>query len=117
MILADMSVWIEHLRRGDDRLRAELEAGRVVTHPFILGELACGNLRKRNELLQLLSELPAVIQASNGEVLEFIERRKLMGRGVGLIDAHLLASAVLTGATRLWTHDRRLTTIAAELGV
>ncbi len=117
MVLADTSVWTEHLRHGDDRLRTELEAGRVATHPFILGELACGNFRKRTEILQLLNELPAVIQASNSEVLEFIEQRRLMGRGIGLIDAHLLASVVLTGATRLWTHDRRLATIASELGV
>lgn len=84
-------------------------------HPFILGELACGNLKNRIEVLGLLHDLPAAPSASDSEILNFIERRKLMGRGIGYIDVHLLASVALAGKARLWTHDKRLAAVAAEL--
>ena len=115
MILADTSVWIEHLRHGAHELAFALANDQVLMHPCIIGELACGNLRNRDELLHLLGQLPHARTASHEEVLAFIERRRLMGRGIGLIDAHLLASVVLTPSTRLLTLDRRLVAVAAEL--
>jgi hypothetical protein len=115
MILADTSVWVDHLRSGAPALAAELEQSRVLTHPFVLGELACGNLKQRREVLQLLGELPRAPVATDLEALEFIERRVLMGRGIGYIDVHLLASVALTGTARLWTRDKRLAAVAADL--
>jgi len=117
VILADTSVWIEHLRHGEPRLRAALEAERVLIHPFVIGELACGNLRARDSLLELLRRLPLVPTATDQEAHTLLHRRKLMGRGIGWIDVHLLASTALAAPARLWTHDRRLATIAAELKV
>jgi predicted nucleic acid-binding protein len=115
MILVDTSVWIEHLRRGLPGLVATLERDDVLAHPFVVGELACGNLRNRDELLRLLDDLPRAPVATDPEVLAFIERRSLMGRGIGYIDAHLLASVALDGAARLWTRDKRLSAVAVDL--
>lgn len=84
-------------------------------HPFVVGELACGNLKNRREVLQLLRDLPSAPTITDPEALSFIERRALMGRGLGYIDVHLLASTALDGAARLWTRDRRLAAVAAEL--
>jgi predicted nucleic acid-binding protein len=116
MILADTSVWIQHLRTGDPRVADALNAGRICIHPFVIGELACGNLRNRGELLELLGHLPAAPAATDAEALQFLEQHALMGRGVGWIDVHLLASVAL-GATQLWTHDKRLAAVAAKLGL
>jgi predicted nucleic acid-binding protein len=115
VILVDTSVWIDHLRSGEPLLVAVLESARVMMHPFVLGELACGNLANRSEVLGLLGGLPAALTATDPEALEFIERRALMGRGIGYIDVHLLASTALSGDARLWTKDRRLATVATEL--
>lgn len=115
MILVDTSVWIDHFRSTDPVLVAALEAGEVLMHPFILGELACGNLHRRQETLELLNNLPTAPVATGPEALVFIERGSLMGRGIGYIDVHLLASVALTGTGRLWTRDRRLAALAAEL--
>ena len=115
MILVDTSVWIDHLRKGDAELARTLEAGDVLTHPFIIGELACGNLTRRTPILGLLRTLPAAQVATDDEVLGFIERRKLMGRGMGYIDAHLLASIALTRGSRLWTRDKRLAAVASHV--
>jgi len=115
MILVDTSVWVDHLRDGTPALAAALEQGRVLTHPFVLGELACGKLKNRGEVLQLLGELPAAPMASDPEALDFIERRALMGRGIGYVDVHLLASVALAGTAQLWTRDKRLAAIAADL--
>lgn len=117
MILADISVWIDHLRGDDPGLSAWLEQGLVCMHPFIIGELACGRLRQRAKILSLLQALPRATEASHAEVLHFIDRHALAGRGIGLIDAHLLAAAALGTATRLWTRDRALGAIAGELGL
>ncbi|MDA8163796.1 MAG: type II toxin-antitoxin system VapC family toxin [Desulfobacteraceae bacterium] len=117
MILVDTSVWIDHLRAGDDGLAALLAGNRVLTHPFVIGELACGNLRNRGEVLGLARKLPRVVAATDEEVLFFIERHELMGRGIGYIDAHLLAAVTLAGSTRLWTRDKRLYEIGASLGL
>ena len=116
MMLVDTSVWIDHLRHGDAALTAALEAGQVWMHSFVLGELACGNLRSRVEVLGLLQALPPMPVSTDKEVLFFIDQHELMGRGIGYIDVHLLASARLGGA-QLWTRDKRLHTVAAELGL
>ena len=116
MILADTSVWIAHLREGSPVLAEALENARVLKHPFVIGELACGNLTNRKEVLRLLGALPKAPTATDHEVLTFIEQNALMGRGVGYIDVHLLASVALAASARLWTLDKRLATIAVELG-
>ena len=89
----------------------------MLGHPFVLGELALGNLRRREEILRILRRLPQATSASHGELLEFIDREALFGRGIGYVDAHLLAAARLTTGTKLWTHDRRLQAVAAQLGL
>lgn len=116
MILVDTSVWIDHLRHGDAELTAALQAGQVDMHPFVVGELACGSLRARAEVLGLLQALPQLPMATEKEVLFFMDTHALMGRGIGYVDMHLLA-AVQLGAKRLWTRDKRLHAIAAELGL
>lgn len=116
MVLADTSVWIEHLRRGYPRLAGRLSEGLVLMHPFVSGELACGNLKNRAAILSHLRALPAAKPASNVEVLQLIEDRRLWGRGLGWIDAHLLASALLSNCP-FWTLDTRLARAAAELGL
>lgn len=116
MILADTSVWVDHLSRGVGGLSALLQAEQVLIHPHVIGELACGDIRKRREILHLLTTLPMAAVASDDEVLAMIEKRKLMGRGLGWIDVHLLASAVLTGC-RIWSRDKQLAAAAAELSV
>lgn len=115
MILVDTSVWIEHLRKGVPELAAALEAGQVLMHPFVMGELACGNLRNRVEILDLLSKLPAAPVANDAETLAFIDSHGLMGQGIGYIDVHLLASVALSSAGRLWTRDKRLATVAGSM--
>jgi hypothetical protein len=116
MILIDTSVWVRHLREGDPALAACLEAGEALGHPLVIGELAMGNLRRRPEVLGSLRALPAAAVASNEEVLDFVERERLYGRGAGFVDAHLLASVRLTPDARLWTLDRRLADLAARIG-
>jgi len=111
MVLVDTSVWVEHLRHGDLRLKARLQAGQVCCHPFIVGELACGNLKNRSEILALLQALPQAIGAEHEEVMQFIENYRLMGKGLGYIDMHLLASARLTQVP-LWTLDQKLLEVA-----
>ena len=115
-MLVDTSVWVDHLRRGDAGLSALLVRGEVECHPFVIGELACGWLQRRSEVLALLQRLPTVAVASHAEVFGFVERYRLMGRGMGWIDAHLLASAAVAG-TQLWSRDRRLSDIARTLGL
>ena len=116
MILIDTSVWIDHLRRGNPRVRELLESGEVVVHPFVRGELACGNMKNRKEILTLLDQLPEATVAEQTEVLTLVESKRLYGRGIGWVDAHLLASALLSGA-RLLTLDKALGGAASGLGV
>ncbi len=116
MILVDTSVWVDHFRKGNTHLRGVLSDGLVVCHPFVVGELACGNLKKRKKILALLNELPRLTIASNDEVFELIERRKLSGRGIGWVDSHLLSSSLLSGVP-IWTSDRRLAQTASDLGI
>ena len=115
MILVDTSVWVEHLRAGDERLMALLDAGEVLGHPLVTGELALGNLRGREAFLRDLRDLPRTAVVADEEVLCFIDRQGLFGRGIGYVDAHLLAAARLTAGARLWTGDRNLQAVAAEL--
>lgn len=114
MILVDTSVWVDHLRRHDAAMARELDAGNVLAHPFVIGEIACGRLPKRAETLSLLAALPRAPVAEHGEAMGFIERHDLPGRGVGFVDMHLLASAALAG-TRLWARDKRLLEAARNL--
>ena len=116
MILVDTSVWVAHLRDGTIGLENLLEEGNVLCHPFIIGELACGNLRNRPEILSLLEKLPEAIQADHEEVLQFIDNYSLMGKGLGYIDMHLLASVILTHVS-LWTVDKKLKEVSSRLGV
>lgn len=115
MILVDTSVWIDHLRTGDERLAELLDKSQVLAHPFVIGELACGNLRKRTDVLRLLNDLPQAPVASQEEVLHFIVSNTLMGQGIGYIDAHLLASTALATTALVWTRDKRLQKIARKL--
>ncbi len=115
-VLVDTSVWIDHLRRHDGRLAALLEDQAVLQHPFVVGELACGNPRRRHEVLAHLERLPAATEASHAEVLHLVETQHLHGAGLGWVDVHLLAAARLTGC-RLWTRDRALARAARRLGV
>ena len=116
MILVDTSVWVDHLRRGNPQMVRLLELNMVYVHPWVIGELACCNLKNRSVLLEHLSNLNQVSQASDSEVMDFVERNGLYGRGAGWIDLHLLASALLTNCP-FWTLDRRLAEIALDLDV
>ena len=116
MVLVDTSVWVDHLRQGVPHLSDLLDAGEVATHPFIVGELACGNMVNRAEILRLLSALPTVKVATHDEAFRLTETRRLHGRGIGWIDVHLLASALLS-QTGLWTRDRSLHSLVKTLGI
>ncbi|MFN0193515.1 MAG: type II toxin-antitoxin system VapC family toxin [Aestuariivirga sp.] len=117
MILVDTSVWIDHLRKPDSMLARLLEEARIVTHPFIIGEIALGSLKNRKLILTSLAGLPAAIVASDEEVLSHIDAAGLAGAGIGYLDAHLLASAKLTSGARIWTRDNKLRSAAIAAGV
>ncbi len=114
--MVDTSVWIDHLRRGNAPLARQLVEGEVWCHPFVVGELACGQLDDRSEILSLLSSLPQAPLAVQEEVLAFVDANGLAGKGIGWIDAHLLAAARLAGVG-LWTLDRPLGAVAGQLGL
>jgi predicted nucleic acid-binding protein len=116
MVLVDTSVWIEHLRAGSDRLKSLLFDQQVLCHPFVIGELACGTLQKRREILTMLNALPEAHLLEHEEVMSFLEARHLYGRSIGWVDAHLLASTLLTGCV-IWTFDKPLRRAAAALNV
>ena len=116
MVLVDTSVWVSHLRNGDVGLEKLLNDGEVVCHPFIVGELACGNLKNRHEILAHLRSLPMSVSVEHDEVLKLIENHQLMGKGLGYIDVHLIASALLTGVP-LWTFDKTLNRITQKLRI
>lgn len=114
MVLVDTSVWVAHFRYGEAGLTSMLQEGRVVCHPLIIGELACGNLKNRAEILVLLQALPGAIRAKTSEVLRFIEDQTLMGKGLKYLEIHLLASALLSRAC-LWTLNGQLHQAARKL--
>ncbi|HEX4227277.1 MAG TPA: PIN domain-containing protein [Bryobacteraceae bacterium] len=114
--LVDTSVWIEHFRHGKIGLTGRLTDGLVLMHPYVSGELACGNLKDRMTVLLALNTLPSASRATDAEVMHLIEDRGLWGRGLGWIDAHLLASALLSNC-QFWTLDKRLERAARELGL
>jgi len=116
MLLADTSVWIQHFRRGEPRLADRLSNGLVLMHPFVAGELACGNLKGREETLSDLNALPSARVASDSEALQLVEGRRLWGQGLGWVDIHLLAAALLSHC-QFWTLDKKLGKAAAELGL
>jgi len=116
VVLVDTSVWINHFHKSNSKLQNLLYELNVASHPFIVGELACGNIRNREEILNLLQGLPSENVVSNEEFLFFIEKHKLMGRGIGFVDIHLLAAAKLMGHL-LWSADKRLNNMATEMGL
>jgi predicted nucleic acid-binding protein len=116
LILVDTSLWVDHLRRGEAQLVDLLERMQVLMHPFVVGEIACGRMRDRTPVLELLRDLPAAVVAEEEEVLGFIDFHSLHGKGIGYVDVHLLASVALTEGARLWTRDRRLRGAAEALG-
>ncbi len=115
MVLVDTSVWVAHFRASNSELERLLNDGQVLCHQFVVGELACGNLKNRAEILSLLQALPTALVLEHGAVLRFVDAHRLMGRGIGYIDIHLLASAMLANAS-LWTLDKRLGAISSKLG-
>jgi predicted nucleic acid-binding protein len=115
MVLADTSVWVTHLRKGESRLVGLLNEGEILIHPYVIGELALGNLGNRAEVLGLLQALPTVVVAEHDEIMEFVLERNLVGKGLGYVDVHLLASALLSNVG-IWTLDRTLRRCATELG-
>ncbi|OWJ68552.1 type II toxin-antitoxin system VapC family toxin [Inquilinus limosus] len=117
MILLDTSVWVDHLRAGDEGVAALLDSGRVLSHPFVIGELALGHLRQRKTIIPALQNLPQASIATDAEVLLFIERNALAGLGIGYVDVHLLAATRLTAGSALWTRDKRLAGIAERLSL
>lgn len=117
MILVDTSVWIDHFRGRANRLHECLDLGIVLIHPFVIGEISCGNLQNRCYVLAMMSNLPSAFKATDKEVLDFIETRSLYGRGIGYIDTHLLASTALTPDALFWTMDTRLEKLAEEMGL
>lgn len=117
MILVDTSVWIDHFRKSEPILVEALETESVLTHPLVIGELACGNLRNRAEILDLIARLPRPPIATDAEALELIDRYRLFSKGVGYLDVQILASTLLISGARLWTKDLRLASIASELRI
>jgi len=117
VILVDTSIWIDHLHRGDDALAALLARDEVLTHPFIIGELALGSLRRRDFVLRALYRLPGANVARHDEVMQMITREKLSGLGIGYIDVHLIAATRITPDALLWTRDRRLAAAAGQLSL
>jgi len=117
MILVDSSVWVGHLRHGDQRLVTLLEESQVLIHPFVVGEIALGSLKNRETILGSLKGLPQAATATDEEVQKFIESNALFGLGIGYIDAHLLAAVRLNAGSQLWTRDKRLGAIANSMGL
>ncbi len=115
MILVDTAVWIDHFRKSNPHLKTLLTQGLVTTHPLIIGELACGNFKQRRTIFLLLKALPLADLVDHNEILYFIEEQYLMGLGIGIVDVHLLASAIISKIP-LWTLDKRLIMAAKQMG-
>jgi predicted nucleic acid-binding protein len=116
MVLVDTSVWIDHFNKRNDHLVDLLNAGKVNTHEYIIGEISCGNISNRDEIINLLRSLPCTLSVTQEEILDFIANQYLYGNGVGYIDIHLLASALISNV-KLWTRDKKLNLVANELNV
>lgn len=116
-ILVDTAVWIDHLHRADPQLTRLLEHGLVVTHPMVIGELALGSIRNHSTVLGLLSGLPTIGEATFEEILGLVDARTLSGRGLGLVDASILAAALIAGDVAIWTRDKRLAAAAESLQI
>jgi predicted nucleic acid-binding protein len=117
VILVDTSIWVDHFRQPNVRLAALLNDAEVLTHSFVIGELALGDMANRKVILSLLRDLPRAPLADEYEVLELIDRHSLHGAGIGYVDAHLIAAALLASPTALWTRDKRLQSVAARVGL
>lgn len=117
MILVDTSIWVDHLRVGDPELIRRLQDGHVLAHPWVTGEIALDHLSRRSEILGLLHNLPQATVATDVEVLTLIDNVHLFGRGIGYVDAHLMAATMLTTGARLWTRDKRLAAVAVQHGL
>ena len=116
MVLVDTSIWVAHLRKGNRQLEKSLMDAEVICHPFIIGELACGTISNRTEILSLLKSLPSAPVLEFDELMYFIDENQMMGIGIGFVDVHLLASARLSG-TFLWTADKKLNSAATKLSL
>jgi predicted nucleic acid-binding protein len=116
MVLVDTSVWVSHLRLGNPKLQEMLQEGKVVSHPFIIGELTCGNISNRVEIISLMQSLPMLDIVEHEELLLFIEHNKMMGTGLGFVDVHLMAAAILAGIP-LWTQDKKLRQACSRLSI
>ena len=116
MVLVDTSIWISHFRAGNLNLQKLLQEGRVASHPFIIGELACGNISNRTEIISLMQSLPILDTVENDELLLFLEHNQMMGKGLGLVDVHLIAAAMLAGIP-LWTQDKKLKQACSRLNI
>jgi predicted nucleic acid-binding protein len=117
VILADTTVWVDHLRNAEPTVSDLLRAEELVMHSSVLGEILLGNFRNRQAVAHALGEIPKVARASDEDVIRLIERHQLYGTGVGFVDAHLVATCLLTRGTYLWTRDRKLAAVADRLGV
>ena len=117
MILADTSIWVDHFRRGDAQLSARLLRSEVITHPWVIGELALGGLASGSEAGRLIAELPTAVVAGHDEVMHAITSRNLARRGIGYVDAHLIVAVLLTAGAQLWTRDSKLAAVADDLAV
>lgn len=117
MIIVDTSIWIDHLHRNEEAMASLLDESLVLMHPFVLGEISLGSLRDWHKMMRDLSKIPLAARADDNEVLSLIDGKKLQGSGIGYLDAHLLASALLSPGTFIWTRDRRLAQVAERLGV
>jgi predicted nucleic acid-binding protein len=117
VIIVDTSVWIDYLHKGEAGMASLLDEGLVLMHPFVLGEISLGSLRDWHETMRTLSKIPQVVRADDNEVVAMIASKKLQGSGIGFVDAHLVASALLTDDTFIWTRDRRLAAVACRVGV
>jgi predicted nucleic acid-binding protein len=116
LVLADTSIWVTHFRKSENHLIQLLELGFVACHPFIIGELACGSIKNRHEIIQLLEALPNVPVLEHQEVMSFIESRKIMSKGIGYVDTHLLGSSILAGIP-IWTLDKSLAKVSSTLEI
>ena len=117
MILADTTIWVDHLRSSDEDLSTKLSNGDIATHPLVIAEIALGSLAQRAEVLRLLDNLPSVPVATVDEIRALVEHRPLFSRGIGFVDAALIASCLLAPGTRLWTRDVRLASVAMEMAL